>query len=79
MTVEISYEPCHQPCPDLRHYSLTQEDKVRGLAWVKKVRADLEAKRKTSETERDRRKRIWRMKLKEKSLRLPDRKVSTAF
>ena len=75
MTTQISYEPCHLPCPDMRHHSLTQEDKDRGLVWVKKVRAELESKRVQNETDRERRNRRWRMKLREKSLRLPDRVV----
>ncbi|EPM5661023.1 hypothetical protein ACTNLV_001886 [Vibrio alginolyticus] len=76
MSIQTFTEPCHLPCPDLPHYSLTKEDKERGLVWLEKVRAELEAKRATTETERERRKRVWLMKQKQKSLRLPNRVVA---
>lgn len=75
MTTQISYEPCHLPCPDMNHHSLTREDKERGLVWIQKVRAELESKRSQNETERERRKRRWLIRLKDKSLRLPERVV----
>ena len=73
MTAITSYEPCHLPCPDLHLDSLTSEDKERGLVWVGKLRAELKSKHSNDDTESDRLKRIWQMKLKVKSLQLPNR------
>ncbi|HHY0576185.1 TPA: hypothetical protein ACVU5O_003257 [Vibrio parahaemolyticus] len=33
MSIQTFTEPCHLPCPDLPHYSLTKEDKERGLRY----------------------------------------------
>ncbi|MGD1456757.1 hypothetical protein [Vibrio harveyi] len=71
----MSIQTFTEPCPDLPHYFLTKEDKERDLVWLEKVRAELEAKRAATETERERRKRVWLTKQKRKSLRLPNRVV----
>lgn len=33
--------PLANPCPDMPHYALSHEDKVRGLASLQKVRAQM--------------------------------------
>ncbi|AUI87685.1 hypothetical protein BS333_14860 [Vibrio azureus] len=76
MSTKIYINPCHLPCPDLEHYSLTKEDKERGLIQLAKVRKELAAKREATETLRERRKRLWLEKLKQKSLRLPNRVIT---
>ncbi|GEM77578.1 hypothetical protein [Vibrio sagamiensis] len=75
MSTKIYINPCHLPCPDLEHYSLTKEDKERGLIQLAKVRKEFAAKRAETETLRERRKRLWLEKLKQKSLRLPNRVI----
>jgi hypothetical protein len=77
MSTKMYINPCHLPCPDLEHYSLTKEDKERGLICLEKVRNEFAAIRQANETPRERRKRLWLEKLKQKSLRLPNRE-STA-
>ena len=76
MSAEMITPPCHLPCPDLEHHSLTKEDKERGLIQLAKVRKELAAKREETETLRERRKRLWLEKLKQKSLRLPNRVIT---
>lgn len=36
-----SINPIHRPCPDLPAYSLNREQKARGLAMLKQVKADV--------------------------------------
>ncbi|UTZ28438.1 hypothetical protein HB761_17250 [Vibrio campbellii] len=76
MSTKMYINPCHLPCPDLEHYSLTQEDKERGLICLERVRKELAAMRKANEAPRERRKRLWLEKLKQKSLRLPYREIT---
>lgn len=79
MTMRIYADPCHLPCPDLPHHSLTKADKELGLEFVKKAKADLEKLRQQNETEREKRKRMFLAKIKEKSLRLPNRVVKRSL
>ncbi len=76
MSAKTVTPPCHLPCPDLEHYSLTKEDKERGLICLEKVRKEFAAIRQAHETPRERRKRLWLEKLKQKSLRLPNREIT---
>ncbi|MFA0604929.1 hypothetical protein [Vibrio amylolyticus] len=41
VATSISLEQCHRPCPDMRHHSLTQEDKARGLSFIERTRSQL--------------------------------------
>ncbi|NOJ22191.1 hypothetical protein [Vibrio coralliilyticus] len=41
MTIPVYSDPCHMPCPDLPHHSLTKEDKERGLEKLQQVRAQV--------------------------------------
>ncbi len=36
-----STNPIHRPCPDLPAYSLSQEQKTKGLAMLKQVKAQV--------------------------------------
>lgn len=36
-----STNPIHRPCPDLPAYSLSQEQKAKGLAMLKRVKAQV--------------------------------------
>ena len=36
-----STNPIHRPCPDLPAYSLSQEQKAKGLAMLKQVKAQV--------------------------------------
>lgn len=36
-----STNPIHKPCPDLPAYSLSQEQKAKGLAMLKQVKAQV--------------------------------------
>ncbi|OEE30748.1 hypothetical protein A1QO_15560 [Vibrio genomosp. F10 str. ZF-129] len=75
MTMQTYSDPSHKPCPDLPHHSLNQADKARGLELLKKVKAEFEEMRNGGQTERERRKGIWKEKLKVKALSLPNRVV----
>ncbi|AYV21102.1 hypothetical protein [Vibrio mediterranei] len=41
MTIQVYSDPCHLPCPDLPHHSLTKEDKQRGLSFLKRTKQEL--------------------------------------
>ncbi|ERB66329.1 hypothetical protein G3U99_23225 [Vibrio coralliilyticus OCN008] len=41
MTIPVYSDPCHMPCPDLPHHSLSKEDKERGLEKLQQVRAQV--------------------------------------
>ncbi|MGY3687577.1 hypothetical protein ACXAAV_12945 [Vibrio coralliilyticus] len=41
MTIPVYSDPCHMPCPDLPHHSLSKEDKERGLVKLQQVRAQV--------------------------------------
>ncbi|PAU38380.1 hypothetical protein CKF94_08810 [Vibrio coralliilyticus] len=41
MTIPVYSDPCHMPCPDLPHHSLSKEEKERGLEKLQQVRAQV--------------------------------------
>ncbi|NOH82824.1 hypothetical protein F0249_03300 [Vibrio sp. 03-59-1] len=41
VAIQTLENPCHQPCPDMASYSLTREQKERGLTFLQRTRKEL--------------------------------------